>query len=212
MNFQNISVDQIEEVQEAIEEIKNSMTDGIELAVDEDGNLTDINYVSGTVWLDIVNHTNQEPIRDGITNQIIGYEEQGGASFSEGVQMIDYLFPNPLASDYLNNYIYQGNLTIENALLVPDLDGDNDTFEEERGDLTLYHFLVDANNVYYGLMADNGYAPLLMPKIDKQWDSPLGREYGPFVRWALPMDYGETFGNLSISRSIDDPSVIARAN
>ena len=61
---------------------------------------------------------------------------------------------------------------------------------------------------YYGLMADNGYAPLLMPKIDKEWDSPLGKEYGSFVRWALPMDYGETFGNLSIARSIDDPSVI----
>ena len=208
MNFENISVDQIEEIQEAIEEIKNSMTDGIELAVDEDGNLTDINYVSGTVWLDIVNHTNQEPIKNGITGQITGYEEQGGASFSEGVQMIDYQFPNPLASDYLNNYIYQGNLTVENALLVPDLDEDNDTFEEERGDLILYHFAVDANNVYYGLMADNGYAPLLMPKIDYDWDAPLGREYGSFVRWALPMDYGETFGNLSIMRSIDDPSVI----
>ena len=119
MNFENISVDQIEEIQEAIEEIKNSMTDGIELAVDEDGNLTDINYVSGTVWLDIVNHTNQEPIRNGITGQITGYEEQGGASFSEGVQMIDYQFPNPLASDYLNNYIYQGNLTVAWSMCHP---------------------------------------------------------------------------------------------
>ena len=208
MNFQNLSVNQIEEVQEAIEEIKNSMTDGIELAVDEDGNLTDINYVSGTVWLDIVNHTNQEPIRDGITGQITGYEDRGGASFSEGVEMINYQFPNPLASDYLNNYIYQGILTVEDALLVPDLDGDNDTFEEERGDLTLYHFLVDAEDVYYGLMAENGFAPLLMPEIDYAWDSPLGKEYGDFVRWALPFENGETFANISVKRNIIDPAVI----